>query len=41
MSLYKLQYGWWGFRIDGGFLYSYPTKEEAIAAYWRIMGKDI
>lgn len=36
MYLHPLQHGYWGFRIDGGALHSYPSKQEAEAAYWRI-----
>lgn len=37
--LYSLQFGWWGFRVNGGALQSYPTRAEAeaarVAAEWR------
>lgn len=38
MYLHRLQYGYWGFRINGGYLHSYPTKREAEMAYWLIVG---
>lgn len=31
--VYELQFGFWGFRLNGGALYSYPTKSEAIDAW--------
>lgn len=39
--LYSLQYGYWGFRINGSALQSYPTKQEAIDAYYCITGMCI
>lgn len=39
ISWHRLQGGWYGFRVDGGALNSYPTEEEARAAYWRLGGR--
>lgn len=35
-EIIQLQYGFWGFRINGGSLWSYPTKQEAIDAFCAI-----
>ena len=32
VSWHNLQYGWVGFRINGGCLHSYPSLVEALAA---------
>ncbi len=40
MYLHRLQYGYWGFRIDGGALLSYATREEAVQAWREIHGYD-
>lgn len=34
-----LQYGFWGFRINGSALHSYPTKAQAEEAFYRLISK--
>lgn len=35
--LVELQFGRWGFRINGGALHSYATREEAKSALWHLL----
>lgn len=33
LGIYELQFGRWGFRVNGGFLHSFPSAEEALVAF--------